>query len=341
MKKGWMLLFGFILLFGLSVFPAEAKKSGKPSYTIGNGNTGLADGDFRRAEFHEPYSAVSDKDKLYLTDSGNHCLRLIDLKTKKVSMFTGTGLGTKDPEELKGYRDAHVSAAKFNEPRGIAMDRSGVIYVADTGNHVIRKIKNNIVYTYAGSGKAGDKSSKLTDSEFNRPSDVAIMGESLYVADSLNAAVKRIEKDGRVVTVLQGNKLIEPSGLYVNKNTLYIADSGAQAIFKYTEDRGFSVVAGGKSGFDSQTGYKKWGYKDGASASALFNFPKALIADKSGLIIADTWNASIRRIKSGKVSTLFKMKEREARPTKILKVKKGYLVIDHAGNRILFYKTRR
>lgn len=325
-------------VLGGSALQVTAAKFSKPKLMIGREQAGLKDGNYNRAQFNEPYSAVLHKGNLYVTDSGNHCIRFVDLKRKYVSMYTGGNITDKDPELLKGYRDSHISTAKFNEPRGIAVDKEGVIYVADTGNHVIRKIKNDKVYTYTGTGKAGDKSNNLADSEFNRPSDVAILGDSIYIADTLNSAIKKIDKQGKVVTVLQGNMLIEPVGLTSYKNSLYITDSGAQRIFKYREGKGISVVAGEKSSLDSQTGYRKWGLKDGKAKSALFNFPKAVAMDKGSLLVADTWNARVRKIKDGKVKTLIKLKGFQARPTKILTTKKEMLIIDQANNQILIYK---
>lgn len=330
---------GFIfIMFGMSVSDVAADKLSKPKFVIGNGKAGLKDGGFSQAVFNEPYSAALYKENLYVTDSANHCIRLVDFDKKQVSMYTAGNIQDKSPAALKGYRDSYISMAQFNEPRGISVDKDGVIYIADTGNHVIRKIKNNNVYTYAGTGKAGDKSDKLSNSEFNRPSDVAVLGDFLYVADTLNSAIKKIDKQGNVTTVLQGNKLIEPSGLSSYGDTLYIADSGAQRIFKYKEGEGISTVAGRYTALDSQTGYRKWGLKDGKVKSALFNFPKSVAVDSGSLLVADTWNSRIRKIKSGKVKTLLKFKRFQARPTKILTTKKEMIVVDQANHQILVYK---
>lgn len=338
-------VFAGILLFSLAasimtgvVQPVSAKKQSKPRLVIGSSRVGLKNGSYQKAEFNEPYSAALYEGKLYITDSANHCIRVADLKTKKVSMLTGTNISGKTPEDLKGYSDAHISVAKFNEPRGIAVDSEGVLYIADTGNHVIRKIKDNRVYTLAGTGRSGNTDGKLSRAEFSRPSDVAVMGDKIFVADTLNASIRRIDKDGTVHTMVQGNMLIEPSGLSVSRDTLYIADSGAQMIFKYKEGDGLTVLAGKTTGKDKQSGYRKWGLRDGKAESAVFNFPKSLVFDKKGLFIADSWNGRIRTLKNGEVETFLKLNGFEPRPTKILSTDRDLIVVDSANHRILFYK---
>lgn len=342
--RRWRTMSFAVIALSLAIFvlfPFTAWGAGiKLKSVIGSTVSGLKDGDFSKAGFNEPYSAAEYNGALYVTDMGNHCIRKVDIQSKTVSMFTGFGIFNKNQDNLKGYMDADVATAKFNEPRGIAFDEKGDIFVADSGNHVIRKIKDGQVYTYAGTGKAGNKNAKMKDSEFNRPCDLAFMNGSLYVADSLNSSIRKIDGKGEVSTILQGNELIEPSGLYVEGNELYIVDSGAQRIFKYKEGKGLRFVAGEKREKDEQTGYRKWGNKDGKVKKARFKFPKAVVKYKKELLIADTWNSSIKVLRSGKVKTLIKLKKKvfAVRPTKILSVGKELVIVDTANHQLLIYK---
>lgn len=342
-KRIWLKMFCCAFI-GLAVFggtdKVEAKKNIKPKAVLGSSRMGLKNGTYQETEFNEPYSAVEYNGNVYVTDTGNHCIRKVDMNSKTVSMFTGFGISDKTPDHLKGYEDTGTAMAKFNEPRGITVDEKGTFFVADTGNHVIRKIKEGQVYTYAGTGRAGHKNGKRKETEFNRPCDLAFMNGHLYVADSLNSAIRKIDEKGEVSTVLQGNKLIEPSGLYVADNELYIVDSGAQRIFKYKAGEGIQLVAGEKREKDGQTGYRKWGKKDGTAKKARFSFPKSVVKDKKELFIADTWNSSIRTVCSGKVKTLLRLKKKvfAARPTKLLLVGKELIIVDSANHQLLIYK---
>ena len=87
-----------------------------------------------------------------------------------------------------GFRDGDVQEAQFNEPRGIAIDKEGNLYIADVNNHRIRKVdtKLNIVTTIAGSGK-GYKDGDPLEAQFNQPWGVYLdKNEFLYIADQNN-----------------------------------------------------------------------------------------------------------------------------------------------------------
>lgn len=93
-----------------------------------------------------------------------------------------------------GFRDGDVQEAQFNEPRGIAIDKEGNLYIADVNNHRIRKVdtKLNIVTTIAGSGK-GYKDGDPLEAQFNQPWGVYLdKNEFLYIADQNNHCIRKL-----------------------------------------------------------------------------------------------------------------------------------------------------
>lgn len=94
-----------------------------------------------------------------------------------------------------GFRDGSVTEAQFNEPRGIAVDKEGNVYVADVMNHRIRKIdtKTDMVTTIAGTGTAGYKDGDPLDAEFNQPWGIALdKDEFIYIADKQNHCIRKL-----------------------------------------------------------------------------------------------------------------------------------------------------
>lgn len=306
---------------------------------VGNSKYGLVDGYFSQAEFKNPTSAVNVDGYIYVTDTGNHCIRMVDIGARKVSSFTGGALNTKNSEELRGYMDSTKSMAQFNEPTGITADDEGTLYVADTGNNVIRMIKDGMVSTLAGNGKVGYSDGRGVDAQFNAPRDVFIMNNELYVADSMNGAVRRVSKSGSVRTIVKANGLIKPVGLYGYEGSLYIADEGAHAIFVYTPSRGLELLAGGGSRMDEQLGYKVFGNTNGVSEKARFSFPCSVLADKNKIYIVDKWNSSVKLLYKGYVSTYMNLRYPSfvAKPTKMLTVDNKIMLVDSINNQLLFY----
>jgi streptogramin lyase len=106
-----------------------------------------------------------------------------------------------------GSDDGTGSAARFSSPQGVAVDSAGNLFVADTGNHTIRRITPaRVVTTIAGSaGQPGSADGAGATARFDRPNDVVVDGgENLYVADTGNHTIRRISPSG-VVTTLAGD----------------------------------------------------------------------------------------------------------------------------------------
>ncbi len=164
----------------------------------GNGEPGLADGTALAAQFSDPFGlARDDAGNVYVSDAGdNNLIRKISADGT-VSTVAGHG---------EGFVDGLGRAASFNTPSGLAIDRAGNIYVADTGNNAIRKIdREGKVTTVAGDGQAGMRDGPGSQARFNGPLGLDVdQHGNLYVADTYNDRVRRIAPDGTVTTLAGG-----------------------------------------------------------------------------------------------------------------------------------------
>ncbi|QJD81877.1 stalk domain-containing protein [Cohnella herbarum] len=296
---------------------------------LGNGN-----GSLKVATFFHPRSAVALSDgRLLVSDSSNHFLRMIT--TDKVTGYAGINLGEDEATfPLGGFNDDELTKAAFSMPSGLAVDAKGVVYVADSANHAIRKIsKDGKVTTLAGNGLMGSDNGTGANARFYNPSDVAVDSKGIvYVADTLNNSIRKITPDGKVTTLnapstriieyvagaveeagdfkdgpLASAKFNEPSGLAIDsKDNLYVSDRGNQRVRYIDFSTGtVSTVAGGGDYAGKNAYYVQGDYVDGTVAQSRLNAPEGLALTEDGaLIVADSLNHVIRIVKNGKVSTL-------------------------------------
>jgi streptogramin lyase len=161
----------------------------------GNTNGTTEDGLVTAAGFGEPFGvAVSQDGVIYVADGGSHRIRRITLDGRIETVAGGT----------RGFADGRAAAASFDTPSGIARDSKGVLYVADTGNHAIRRITpDGFVSTLAGDGTPG-----ATDSgtpRFNGPIGIAVDASGrVIVADTYNDRIRAISSDGSSVATIAG-----------------------------------------------------------------------------------------------------------------------------------------
>jgi sugar lactone lactonase YvrE len=163
------------------------------SFTLaGDDIQALTDGNAIQAEFDTPSGLAADASgNLYVADTGNCCIRKIVLgnplavTTYAGDKTNGSNGSTDDPDPFK---------ARFNYPKGVAVDATGNVYVADTGNNCIRMIAagTHAVTTIAGS-TAGLKNDAGTAAQFSSPSGLAVDGTKLYVADTGNAQIRMVD----------------------------------------------------------------------------------------------------------------------------------------------------
>jgi M6 family metalloprotease-like protein len=162
------------------------------------GSMGSTDGTGSAARFYYPYGiAVGPGGTVYVADSSNQLIRAVT-PSGTVTTVAGTA-------REAGRDDGTGSAARFNYPYGIAVDAAGVVYVADTSNHTIRRINaGGIVATLAGTaGAVGMQDGVGAAARFSSPTGVVAdpATGALYVADRGNSTIRRLEPSGVVTTV--------------------------------------------------------------------------------------------------------------------------------------------
>jgi sugar lactone lactonase YvrE len=218
------------------------------------------------------------------------------------------------PTGAAGFADNPVSSALFNQPAGVAIGPSDLVYVADTFNNRIRQIAGGAVNTFAGTGAPGSDNESggfAYAASFALPVGIAVSpGGVVYVAEFGNNDIRAIAS-GNVTTYagvasstggfLDGPaasaQFSAPSGLALDlAGNLYVADSFNNAIRMITPGGTVSTIVGAA---------RVAGYRDGPTATAFFNQPSGVAVDASGTIyVADTNNHRIRKIANGIVTTL-------------------------------------
>ncbi len=271
------------------------------------GSLGTADGRRSTARFHYPAGvAVDGLGTVYVADQWNHSIRRI---TPSGDVSTVAGLA-----ETPGSADGAGSAARFSEPNGVAVDGSGSVFVADSGNNAIRQITpNGVVSTLSGLAvHHGGADGAGSAAGFYDPSGVTVDGSGIvYVADSFNHAIRKITPAGSVSTIAglagtsgsaDGNgsaaRFDRPTGVATDSaGNVYVADFNNSTIRKITPSGVVSTLAG-------QAG--SLGSADGTGSAARFDYPSGIAVDGSGNVyVADFGNHVIRKITSaGVVSTL-------------------------------------
>ncbi len=231
------------------------------------------------------------------------------------AVIVGTYAGT----DTAGFEDGAVATATFNGPRGLAVHPgTGDVYVADSNNHVIRKIAGGQVTTVIGTGEATTPQDTKT---LNRPEGVAVMADgTLLIADSLNNRIRKLpvaeaakelvarELDfvvgsttgGFADGVADASRMQGPTGiaLTADQNFLWVVDSGNNCIriVDLAADR-IDTVAGSAT---------ETGDADGSGTTARFNNPNGCAAvGNDTLYVVDAFNSKLRKIvKSGNAVTV-------------------------------------
>ncbi|MEU9115959.1 hypothetical protein AB0D04_30345, partial [Streptomyces sp. NPDC048483] len=259
----------------------DGEDSAPPISTVaGTGDAGFTgdNGPAVSAQLKQPYEiAVDSTGTLYIADYGNNRVRKITTDGK-ISTVAGTGT-----RGFSGDCGLAVSA-QLNYPRGVAVDSAGAVYIADAGNHRVRKITaDGKICTVAGTdtkGFSGDDG-PATAAQLDGPYAVAVDSTGvLYVADYNNRRVRKITTDGMISTVAgtgtagsDGDggpavsaQLSRPRGMAVGRaGDLYIADAGNHQVRKITADGKISTVAG--------TDTKGFSGDDGPATAAQLNAP--------------------------------------------------------------------
>jgi sugar lactone lactonase YvrE len=234
---------------------------------------GGSDGTGSAAGFRFPGGmAIDHAGNLYVADELNNTLRKLVRDGTNWVVTTLAGLAGN-----AGNADGSGTAARFNDPAGVAVDLAGNLYVADQGNHTIRKVApqgtNWVVATLAGlAGHWGSVDGTGSEARFNYPSGLAVDGSgNVYVADFGNCALRRITPAGAVATVagLAGTsgaadgtagaaRFSLPLGVALDSaGNAYVSDSGNHTIRKVSPDGVVSTLAGvhGTAGYADGTAF--------------------------------------------------------------------------------------
>lgn len=272
------------------------------STLAGSSSAGFTDATGLAASFKNPQGvAVDASGNIYVADAGNNAIRKITAAGLVITM-AGTGSA--------GAIDDTTILALFNNPMALVADDSGNVYVADTGNHLIRKITNKgRVITFAGSGTAGAVNDTGITASFNAPQGIARdTAGNIYVGDTGNHLIRKITSSG-IVSTFAGSGIIGsangtgsiasfyyPAGLSTDvAGNIFVADSWNHLIRKITPGAAVTTLAGSGTA----------GALNAIGIAASFNFPKSVAADVVGNVyVADGANNLVRKISAdGTVAT--------------------------------------
>ena len=215
--------------------------------------------------------------------------------------------------ETPGFNDGQALSSRFFNPHGIAVDGNGNIYIADRYNHTVRKITvDGVVSTMAGKpGFSGSQDGDGETARFNEPWGICASEEGVvYVADTKNNKIRRIDLEGNVKTIAgTGNfgssnaqglaaTFGNPTGIEIDDfGNIYVADHLTHIIRKI-DNRGIVTTIAGIPYIP--------GEEDGFGREAQFWRPYGLTLDNDGnILVADEWNHKIRRVTpAGQVTTV-------------------------------------
>jgi DNA-binding beta-propeller fold protein YncE len=276
---------------------------------VGTGEKGYAGdgGPATRAQLNGPFDVGFDTSgNLYFSDTFNHCIRRVDAATSVITTLAGCG----EP----GYSGdgGPATGARFNEPYGIAIDRSGNVYVADRHNHCVRRIEaaSGIVTTFAGNGCAGfgGDDGPAARAAMSEPNGLALdpAQSRLFIADVADHRVRVVDLASGTIGTFAGTGEAEHSGdggpatkagIYgaravkvAGDGTVYILERQGSTL-RATDPRTDIITTLAGTGVRSYTG------DNGPAFAATFDAPKELTIDREGnLLIVDTENHAIRKI---------------------------------------------
>jgi DNA-binding beta-propeller fold protein YncE len=283
----------------------------KPANLLGTGGAGQAGGDALTATFNLPYGLVYDRaGTLYILDTFNNAIRMYD-GHEVTTLINGAPYIDRQGFPQGYYLDGTIEEALFNRPSSGVFDTGGVFYVADSGNHVIRMIRQGEVYTFSGIGE-GFANGARERARFNTPMAIAIdNSNNIYVADTLNHAIRIITPNGAVSTIAgmgeqngyrdgRASQALfnAPAGIAVNADgsVIYVADTGNHLIRKI-ENGTVTTLAGEITETDEDG--------DPLGCPEGFNLPRGLTLTTDGLAVADSGNHRIVLVNmEGEIYTL-------------------------------------
>ncbi|HXQ71101.1 MAG TPA: NHL repeat-containing protein [Pyrinomonadaceae bacterium] len=261
MRKAIVLLILLLLVAGASITFFLVRQARKPLPTsvgwrakvttfAGDGSPLFRDSQQpTQAGFSDPFGiAIADDGTIYVADAG---------ESNRIRKITSEGILTSLAGGNEGFADGAGAAASFNTPSGLAIDSSGNLYVADTGNNRIRKVTpQGEVSAIAGDGTSGYIDGAAAQARFNGPISVAVDATgNVFVADTYNDRVRKISPDGQVSTVAGAGtpgyadgdrnsaQFDTPCGVIaMTDGSLIVADTGNDRLRKIAPDGSVSTV---------------------------------------------------------------------------------------------------
>jgi len=297
---------------GVGVASLSVMEVGELTTVAGNGylNTPPPDTVATDNSIAEPMGVAFDgAGNMYYSDRDQSLVRKV---TAAGVLSTVAGTGT------SGYTGdgGAATAAELSAPSGIIVDGAGNIYIADSGNNVIREVVMGSgsepaqIYTVAGNGTAGNTNGTgtATSGELNGPQGLAIdPSGNLFIADTVNNVVRKVNATTKVMTTYAGTgstgtfaiagtatsiELNEPWGLYATSDgSVYIADYGNNVIRKVDTSGNLTTVVGsGSVGYNASAGPV-------AANTTAMDHPTGVVVDAAGNIIyADSENDAILKM---------------------------------------------
>jgi DNA-binding beta-propeller fold protein YncE len=267
---------------------------------VGQGETGLKDGEFAGARFFKPQGLSFDasQNALYVADTENHAIRKIDLKAKKVTTVAGTGEQSAAYPPIGGIG----TKASLNSPWDVLV-HGDTLYIAMAGSHQLwsMDLKTQALEPYAGDARENITDGPLLRARLAQPSGLATDGKKLYFADSEVSAVRTADLGGTgSVDTIIGTGLFDfgdvdgkypearlqhPLAVAVLDGQVYVADAYNHKI-KRVDPKAKTVT--------TFIGTGKHGMQDGPAKSATLNEPNGLAISGGKMYIADTNNHLIR-----------------------------------------------
>lgn len=248
--------------------------------------------------------AVDPKNNLYIADTHNDRIRLIDGVTGNISSVAGTGHA--------GFSGdgGNASAAQLRLPGALALDSLGNLYIADTGNHRIRRLSpEGILTTVAGNGVQGFSGDNglATAASIDSPAGIALdSAGQLYISDTHNHRLRVVDRNSGVIRTLTGDgtpsatgdgglassaRFAMPRGLTIDAaGNIFIADSQNHRVRRVDTITGIITTVAGN-------GTEQYSGDAGPAVSASLDTPRAAaLSPDKGLTIADTLNGRIRQL---------------------------------------------
>ncbi|HEY9776689.1 MAG TPA: thioredoxin-like domain-containing protein [Planktothrix sp.] len=288
-----------------------ASTDGRVKDVIGSGASGSANGTYAQASFRHPQGLVYADGKLYVADTENHLIRLIDLQAKTVKTIAGTGV--QGDRSMRPLQPTEAVRVPLNSPWDVTLI-GRALYIAMAGAHQLWRmdLDKSTVGVYAGTGNESIIDGPAVHANLAQPSGITTDGKNLYFADSEVSAIRKddIPDNDQITTIVGGIGLFDfgdkdgdnktarlqhPLAVLWHNGKLYVADSYNHKI---------KIVDPVNRTIATLCGSGKPGFADGKNPQ--FSEPGGLAAVGNTLYIADTNNSKIRTIdlKTKTVGTL-------------------------------------